>query len=246
MRFASLLLALLLASPLHAAVTFVQNQSNSVDASGPSVTVTVTSTTAGSLLVAFVKFEGTPENFTVTEGAGAFTNATAQNHTNGDLTGRFAYKLVAEGGDTSIVVNWDTDRPFKYVNVWEFTYTDTASLDTQIATGQGSSSTPSTGNFTPSANSGLAMAGVAIYDVLTLTAGTVDINGVDATNIEPAVGTGYAAYSWSRENVGTFTGAGTATMSASRDWAANGISFNFIGGAAPTCRRNLALLGAGC
>lgn len=245
-----LLLMLVLAQPMQAAVSFVQNANVVDDTNDATMTVTVNSTTPGNLLVLFVKWEGATTTVEATEGATGFTSATVNNHDgNMDLSAAFAYKLVASGSDTSIDVTLGASRPFKVAHAWEFSYTGTASLDVEIASSEGANGvTSTTGSFSPTSDSQLVMAGVGIYDSPALDSASADINGVDAEQVEPTIGTTMSTHSWARTNVGAFTGTGVAAWDGSglsRDWVSNGISFAFTGGGGPAAKGRLQLLGAG-
>lgn len=209
---------------------FIQKASAIVDASGTSVTVTVSSTTAGSLLVAWVKWEGALAGSTVSvvEGAGTFTTATAQAHSNGDLNGQFHYKLVAAGGDTSIVATWTSARAWKAVHVWEFSYTGTCSLDTAIATGTGTNEFPTSGNITTTGTDEVVLGGLSIYASEAFIAGPL-INGVAAAQ---SITGSQSHHSWERIVTATFTGAATGTKDNLQPWVCHAIAFKVAG--APT------------
>lgn len=217
-------------------LTYVQKPSAVADASNTTVTVTAVSTTAGSLLVAWCKWEGVLSGSTVSvmEGAGAFTAGTVQAHSNGDLNGQFHYKLVAAGGDTSIVATWTAARPWKAMHVWEFTYSGTCTLDTQIASAQGSTNTPSSGNITTTGTDEVVLGGLGIYASQTWTAGPL-INGVAA---DQSVTGNQAHHSWERILTATFAGgAASGTSSNNQPWVCHAIAFKVAAGGGGTFQK---------
>jgi hypothetical protein len=197
-----------------------------------SVGVALTGVGAGNLIVFWCKHEGATTTYTVSDGTTTLTNGTIVNHGNGDLHGVWAYLLVANSGSKTYTVTFGASRPYVRLHVWEFSYTGTASLDTQN-TGSGSSSAPASGAITTAATDEVVLGGYGEYSAGTPSSPLV--NSVAATGSQLDAPTGALTSSWYRLLAATFAG-GTAslTLSGSGDWICNVIALQTDAGGGAT------------
>lgn len=207
---------------------FVKSAGARADSSTTSITVQLTTVTAGNVIVLHAKHEGSPTTITVSDGTTSFTAATKVNHGNNDLSGQFFYLLSSvASGTVTYTVTFAAARGFRGVVVMEFTRTGTAAFDTE-PTGGGSSGTGGTitsGNMTTSVADSLVLGGYSNYGSESLA--TIQINGVNAGGIrgdDGATGDPQTAHcQWYRIPTATFTGAATAT-GITGDWIINAIA----------------------
>jgi len=175
---------------------------------------------AGSLLVAYVKWEGTSAStVNVSDGTSTFTGDTLNNGAGNDLNGRFYYLLSSgASGTVTYTATWSAGRPFRKLIVYEYSYSGgTVSFDgSNRATA--SSGTLNSGNITTTGTEEIVFGSYGEYDANNTT--TERINGVAADQVVRA---SYAAM-WSKGFTAPFTGAATASGN-SATWIGNVIAF---------------------
>lgn len=123
--------------------TFIQS------ASAASNAVSLTGVGAGNLIIFYIKHEGTTASgdITVSDGTSNFTGGTYVFHGSGDLGGQMWYLLSANSGNKTYTATFGTSKSFYSCDVMEYSYSGTASFDTQN-TNSGNGTTPTTGNIT--------------------------------------------------------------------------------------------------
>jgi hypothetical protein len=182
--------------------------------------VQLTGVNAGSLLVAYVKWEGTSAStVNVSDGTSTFTGDTLNNGAGNDLNGRFYYLLSSgASGTVTYTATWSAGRPFRKLIVYEYSYSGgTVSFDgSNRATA--SSGTLNSGNITTTGTEEIVFGSYGEYDANNTT--TERINGVAADQVVRA---SYAAM-WSKGFTAPFTGAATASGN-SATWIGNVIAF---------------------
>lgn len=195
--------------PLEAA-TFVQAATpTSVDASGTGSfnLPFVSPTTAGSLIVISVSWEGADTTVSIATDGG-LTAGPKVIHANGDMNTQWFYKLASAGSISNYAVSWSAARPFRKALGFEFSYSGTAATTgtATMATGTvDDDQTMSSGNITVSGTDIVVVGTRGAYSS-THDADTQQINGVTAD------GTSNISISWwlwyRLVNTG-FTGAAT-------------------------------------
>jgi len=205
------------------AFAHVQGNSDSTDSGGATFAVTLNGITGGNLLVVWIKFENNPHRtlVSVSDGTSAFTLDTETDHSNGELSGCFAYLLSANAGNKTITATFDDTNTYTRMFVSEFSYSDTCEFDTS-AQGQGNSASLSSGNFTTTGTNELVVAGFGEYS--STTTSSEQIAGSAAT--EPA----YSPEAWSSIwYLATTVSNDDATASIdSSNWVCNAIAFKEV------------------
>lgn len=231
--------------------TFVQGKSASADASGTAADVTVTSTGSGHLLACWTGWEGTTgSTVTCSDATTTFTDGTlkdsgAVTSPSNDAHDQWHYLLVSASGKTTIQCRWTSARTFKRCHVYEFSYSGTAALDTQVTNANTGTAVTST-NYTATSTDEVNFGSYKEYSSNLVTSPLVNAVAADGSiNNSPA---GSNAATWYRVTTAGFTGASTATCSGCGGvgWLDNAISFSASGGGGATCPKTLSLLGAGC
>lgn len=204
-----------------------------------SISLSLSGVTAGSLIVAYIKWEGADTSVTVCDdgatcAAGhAFTLAAPSevNHSNGDLNGAFYYLLSSQSsGSVTYTATLGASRPYIRLHVWEETYTGTASLN--AANGAPGTTALSSGNVTTTGTgSWVAFGAYGEYDTSVLSARQVNGQSADQKRNPSSVvtpGTAVNSETWRKSFDSTFTGAATAT-GASNPNTGHIVVFNFSG-----------------
>lgn len=222
------------------AATNVGSTSNLNVAAGTTLDVTY-SPTAGNLLVAWGKHEGTAGamTFARSDGTESFSLGTLVDHTNNDLHARFGYVLSATGGTSITYRMTTTSKAFRSFHLWEFNAANPWTLDTQN-TGQGSGATATSGNITTTGTDEVALGGYGEYSAITVT--TPQINGVAAGG-SIIMNSGNFTASWYRLLSATFAGGhANCSIGSTQDYICNIIAFKSAaaGGAANVGRNPFA------
>lgn len=207
------------------AFTFVNSASNLDGTAVTGTTLDITySATAGNLLVAWGKHEGLAGALTFDRSAGgeAFSLGTLTDHSNTDLHGRFGYVLACAGGAAVTYRMTTAARTFRSFHLWEFSYSGTASLDTQNV-GQGSSAAPTSGNITTTGTDEVVLGGYGEYSSAAIT--SPQINGVAADG-SIIFSSGNFTASWYRILGATFAGGHANCTIGAADWIQNVIAFS--------------------
>jgi hypothetical protein len=208
-----------------APLVFAHSGGTSSDASGTTLSVTLPNVKAGSLLVAYVKWEGTSAStVTVSDGTSTFTADTLNTAANNDLRGRFFYLLSSSAsGSVTYTATWSTSKEFRKLLVFEYSYGGgTVSFDgSNRATA--TSGTLNSGNITTTGTDEIVFGAYGEYDANNTTAER--INGVLADQV---VRSSFASM-WSKSFTAPFTGAATATGNSST-WIGNVIAFKRTAG----------------
>lgn len=193
------------------AFAFVNSASNfdSTGTSGTTVDITYTAT-AGNLLVAWCKHEGATGTISVARSGGTetWTAGTLIDHGNGDLHGQFHYLLACAGGSSVTYRMTTASRAFRSFLLFEFSYSGTASLDTQN-TGQGTATTATSGNITTAGTDEVVLGGYGEYSSNTVTSPQINAVAADGSII---LGAGNFTAAWYRVLTATFSG-GNASCS---------------------------------
>jgi hypothetical protein len=183
------------------------------------LTLQLTNVKAGSLLVAFIKWEGTAAStVTLSDGTSTFTPDTLNSAGNNDLHGRFYYLLASSAsGTVTYTATWSAARPYRRLIIYEYTYSGTVSLDGS-SRATGTSGTLNTGNLTTTGANDVVFGAYGEYNANNTT--NERINGLVADQVRR---TGFTSV-WSKTFTSPFTGAATATGNSST-WIGNAIAF---------------------
>ena len=212
-------------------LAFGSNVGISNDASGATLGATLTNVQAGSLIVAFAKWEGAAgSTVTLSDGTSTFSADVQNDAANGDLHGRFFYLPASvKTGTVIYTASWSQARPFRRLAVYEYRAGGgSVAFD---ASNRATATTGSliTGNVTTTGLDEIAFGAYGEYDVTTTTG--EQIGGLAADQVVRAS----FVSMWSKRFTGAFTGAATATGN-STPWIGNAIAFKHVGiaNAAPT------------
>lgn len=190
-------------------------------------TVALTSVGADSLIVAWIKHEGAPTTYSVSDGTTTFTAGTVVDHTNLDLSAIFQYLLSANSGNKTYTLTVGASRPNLQFVVKEFSHASSAEFDQQN-TGQGNGTSAASGAITTTGANVVCIGGVAAYSSGTQSAH--QLGGVAASNLEPAAGPANSQQGIAFDRVATLSG-GTATVTVPLDdWICNIIAFKEAAG----------------
>ena len=212
-----------------APLTFARSGGTFSDSSATTLSVPLTGVQAGSLIVAYVKWEGvTAATVTLSDGTSTFTADTMNNAANGDLHGQFFYLLSSSrSGNVTYTATWSIGRPYRKLMIYEYTFGGgTVSLDASNRA-TATSGTLSSGAITTTGTDEVVFGAYGEYDGSTTN--TERINGVVADRVLRAG----PASMWSKTFTAPFTGAATASGNSST-WVGNVIAFKRSGGAANT------------
>jgi hypothetical protein len=195
------------------------------DSGSTTLSVQLTGVQAGSLVVAYVKWEGASVPVTVSDGTSSFTADTQNSGAGGELHGRFYYLLSsAASGTVTYTATWSQARPYQRLIVYE--YTQSGGVVTFDASNRATATTGSlnTGAITTTGTDEVVFGAYGEYDARTTA--SEQINGVAADQVLRTPG--YASM-WSKRFTAPFTGAATATGNSS-EWIGNIIAFKRTGG----------------
>jgi YVTN family beta-propeller protein len=203
-----------------APLTFAHSGSAFTDASGTTQTVQLTGVTTGSLIVAYVKWEGTPAStVTFSDGTSTFTADAIDTAANNDLNGRFYYlPSSTKSGTVTYTATWSAARPYRRVMIYEYAYSGGSVSFDASTRATATTGTLSSGNITTTGTDEVVFGAYGEYDAATTT--TERVNGVAADQVVRA---SYASM-WSKTVTSTFTGAATASGNSST-WIGNVIAF---------------------
>lgn len=193
---------------------------------GTSMSVGLTSITAGNLLVAWHSWEGGDDTvLSVSDGTSNFTHGTKRGHSNNDQYIQPFYLLSANSGNKTITVTLDSGKSARTFHVMEF---DLQGGEIDIEDGQYGTGSP----FSSSAFSTTGSDVICIAHVKTWTDGTFstyDIAGTTGVgNI--TVSDGYEAGTWWRNTTVSNDDANVA-FSGGSDYVCGVISFKAASGA---------------
>ena len=176
--------------------------------------------TAGNLIAVFVKWEGD-----ATTTISGFTAGTKQGNPTPTAWGQWFYKLSATGGALDVTANFSPDTQYPEIFVYEVSASGTWEFDTQ-ATANGTSTAPSSGNMTVAGPEGVAFGGYSEFSNETLSAALINGVAADRTDSPPT----FYARTWAKVHASGFTGAASATLTNSPEWACCGIAFKATAG----------------
>jgi hypothetical protein len=202
-----------------APLAFAQSNGAFGDASATTLTVQLTNVKAGSLMVAYVKWEG-PAASTVAfnDGISAFSADTLNSAANDDLHGLFFYLLSSStSGTVDYTATWSASTPYRRLLIYEYSYSGSVSLDAS-SRATATSGDLTTGDITTTGSDEIVFAAYGEYNANTTM--TEQIKGLAADQILRA---GFASM-WSKSFSNPFTGAATATGN-SAAWLGNVIAF---------------------
>ncbi|MBK7951380.1 MAG: PQQ-dependent sugar dehydrogenase [Deltaproteobacteria bacterium] len=210
-------------------MAFARSGGTFADASGTSLSVPLTSVRAGSLIVAYVKWEGAAgSNVTFSDGTSSFTGDPVASAANGDLHGRFFYLPVSSAsGNVTYTATWSAARAYRRLLIFEYAYTGGSVVFDGSNRATGTSGALNSGNITTSGSDEVVFGAYGEYSALDTT--TERIGGLAADQV---VRSGFASM-WSRSFAAPFTGAATATGH-SATWIGSVIAFKRSGGTANT------------
>jgi hypothetical protein len=204
---------------------FSANATGTNDSGIASVTMTVP---AGGLVVLWHKWEGSGSISSISDGTSSLSSGTKKDHANGDMHGQFWYLLVGNSGSKTFTPTGSGSVSFGRCRAACFTYGGTASLDVQNQ-GTGTSTALNSGNITTTGTLEVVLGGYAEYsgEFVDTGDGSPKINAVTATGIPTtAPSADPTTWAWYRILTATFAGgASTATLTGSREWVGNVISF---------------------
>jgi len=192
------------------------------NSSGTALTVQLTNVKAGSLIVAYVKWEGAASSVTLTDGTSTFAADTLNSAANGDLHGRFYYLLAsATSGTVSYTATWSAARSYRRLLLYEFTYGGTVSFDaSNRATGTSGSLT--SGSITTTGSDEIVFGAYGEYSSKNTT--NERINGLAADRVLRSNFTSM----WSKGFSSPFVAGATATGNSS-PWIGQVIAFKRTG-----------------
>jgi hypothetical protein len=213
------------------AFTYIGTANNVASGAGTTLDVSYT-VTAGSLLAAFCKHEGTAGTISVaySDASNSFTAGTQRWHSNNDTGGQWFYLLASTGGAVTVRLTTES-KAHRTIILFEYSYGggNTCAFDAEN-TAQGTSTAPNSGNFTTTGSgSEVVFGGYAEYTTDTLTSPL--INGLAADGSVILSATNWTA-AWRRIFSSTFTGAASATISGADPWCCLGIAFKEVTGGA--------------
>jgi hypothetical protein len=201
-----------------APLAFARNGSAFGDPSGTTLSVPLTGVQAGSLLVAYVKWEGPAgAALTLSDGTSTFTADPVVSLANGDLHGGFYYLLSSSAsGTVTYTATWNTARPYRRMMIYEYSYSGGAVVfdASNRAAGTG---TLNSGNITTTGTEEIVFGAYGEYHATPTS--TERINGVAADQVVRASW----ASMWSKSFTAPFTGA--ATANAGPEWIGSVIAF---------------------
>lgn len=207
-------------------LTFANKAGAAADGAGTTLSVQLTGVKAGSLIVAYVKWEGAPSALTLSDGTSALTADALNSAANGDLHGRFYYLLSSTAsGNVTYTATWSVASPYRKLMVYEYTQSGGGVTLDASNRATGTSGTLNSGAITTTGTDEVVFGAYGEYSPTT----TADerINGLAADQV---LHTSYASM-WSKAFTTPFTGAATATGNSST-WIGNVIAFK-RGGTAP-------------
>jgi hypothetical protein len=200
-------------------LAFAQSNSAFNNASGTTLTVQLTNVKPGSLIVAYVKWEGTAAaTVTLNDGTGAFVADTLNSAANNSLHGRFFYRLASTtSGTVTYTATWSAGRTYRKLMIYEYSYAGTLSLDaSNRATATSGSLTA--GTITTTGTDEIVFGAYGEYNANNTT--NERINNVVADRV---IRSSFASM-WSKSFNAPFTGTATATGN-STTWIGNVIAF---------------------
>ena len=201
--------------------TIVQEIDSETNGTASSLAAGSLTFTAGNLIAVFVKWEGIDTTTTIS----GFTAGTKQANPTSRAWGQWFYKLSATGGALDVTANFSPSTESPEMFVYEVSASGTWSLDTQ-ATANGISTAPSSGNMTVAGPEGVAFGGYAEYTGETFSAALINGVAADRTDSPPTL----YARAWAKVHASGFTGAASATLTNSPEWACCGIAFKATAG----------------
>ena len=200
-------------------LTFGQSQGVSSDASGTTLAVQLTGVTPGSLIVAYVKWEGTATGtVTLSDGVSTFTTDTLNSAANSDLHGRFYYLLASSASGT---VTYTTTWSARQVRTGSCWCIDTHTEGRRFERSNRATATRgslNTGNITTTGSEEVVFAAYGEYSVSNTTNERSQRAGGGS---RPRADD---ASMWSKTFTAPFTGSATATDN-SPPWIGNMIAF---------------------
>jgi hypothetical protein len=183
---------------------------------------------AGHLVVISYNWENTGTVTSFSDGTSTLANGTHQVHANNDMHGQFFYLLSANGGNKTYTPTTSGTLTFSSWTIAEFAYNNTASLDVQNV-GTGTSTALASGAITTTGTVELVLGNYGKYssESVDISDGSPKINAVTAHGIPTAApGSTPTQWMWYRLLTATFSGGtSTATLTGSREWVGNIISF---------------------
>lgn len=212
------------------ALTFVQNGSNSADASTNSVTVTLGQNVgSGNLVIVWMKWEGGSATPTLSGGGGG-SWVSRPVVTNTFTWACHGYILAAAGGAATVTMTLDVNQTFKHFHVWEYSYSGTCSFlaDGTFASVLNTTDPRVSNDITINGTDLVCLAGYGEDSGATIS--SMLINGVapDASIVNSPAGTFTA--SWAEKFTTGFTGHSSFHLDANGDYIAGLIAFGVTGG----------------
>lgn len=207
--------------------TIVQeNDNESATSAQASLAVSLTNVQQGNLIAVFVKQEAVSTTITVSDGTDSLTAATKKANVGGNSWGQWFYLLNANPGSRTYTASFSPSTDFPSIFAYEiqatvlFPYRCGWKFDTE-ALNNGNGTALSSGNMVVTGTRGIAFGGYVEFFSTTLS--SVQINGVAADRVDTLPSNSTVA--WAKTHTAGFTGAATATISSSVDWAACAIAF---------------------
>lgn len=213
------------------ALAYVQSNKNADNSGGSSTTITVTlpSVVAGTLVVVGLKYEGATTTSSVSDGTDTFTPRTQISHANGDVHSRWFYLLASggSGGVMTFTATLGASRPWRGLHVYNFSYTGTAAFDVEPTGGgsQGNGTAATSGTFNTSGTDEVVVAIHGNYTGSVSSNPLVNGAAADGSNSDTI-----ADMSWYKILSATFSGGAATVTVASGDWVVAAAGFKVTGG----------------
>ncbi|HEY3486257.1 MAG TPA: Ig-like domain-containing protein [Ilumatobacteraceae bacterium] len=205
-----------------APLVFGHSAGGNADGGGTTLSVQLTGVQAGSLLVAYVKWEGVAGTATVSDGTSTFTADTMNNAANGDLHGQFFYLLSSSrSGNVTYTATWNGSRSYRKLIVYEYTRSGGTVVFDGSNRATATTGSLNSGAITTTGTDEVVFGAYGEYNANSTT--NEQIGGVVADRVVRA---SYASM-WSKTFTAPFTGAATATGNSS-EWIGSVIAFKRI------------------
>lgn len=228
-KYLILLIMVLASNSAFAAFTYVQKAAADVgNVSGTSLSVTVSSTGSGNLLVALVGWEGANgSTVSVSDGTNGFTSTAVTNACSNDCHAQWFYLLSSSAGKTSITATWSSGRIYRYIYIYEYSYTGTASFDVLKSNSSTGSTAVTSGNFTTTGTDEVVFGSYSAYAADQISSLLINGSAPDQSMINPGFIGGWTwGATWAKVMTATFTGAASGTISGpTSQWISQAIAF---------------------
>jgi hypothetical protein len=200
-------------------LVFGHSAGANADGVGTTLSVQLTGVQAGSLIVAYVKWEGAAGTATISDGTSTFTADTMNNAANGDLHGQFFYLLSSTAsGNVTYTATWNGSRSYRKLIVYEYTRSGGTVVFDGSNRATGTTGSLNSGAITTTGTDEVVFGAYGEYAAANTA--NEQIGGQVADRVVRA---SYASM-WSKTFTAPFAGAATATGN-SAEWIGSVIAF---------------------